>query len=84
MGIGFRSQNSSRFMVNRVGKQYNVSSRTTWTQLLTRKKREAVVHRCSVKKVLLEISQNSQENTGARFYFLIKLLALFKKRLYKG
>ena len=83
MGIGFRSQNSSRFMVNRVGKQY-VSSRTTWTQLLTRKKREAVVHRCSVKKVFLEISQNSQENTSARVYFLIKLLALFKKRLYKG
>ena len=28
--------------------------------------REAVVQRCSVKKVLLEISQNSQENTCAR------------------
>ena len=27
---------------------------------------EAVVRRCSVKKVLLEISQNSQENTCAR------------------
>ena len=27
---------------------------------------EAVVQRCSVKKVFLEISQNSQENTCAR------------------
>ena len=34
---------------------------------------EAVVQRCSVKKVFLEISQNSQENTCARVYFLIKL-----------
>ena len=29
--------------------------------------------RCSVKKVFLEISQNSQENTCARVTFLIKL-----------
>ena len=28
--------------------------------------REAVVQRCSVRKVFLEISQNSQENTCAR------------------
>ena len=34
---------------------------------------ETVVHRCSVKKVFLEISQNSQENTCARVSFLIKL-----------
>ena len=34
---------------------------------------EAVVQRCSVKKVLLKISQNSQENTCARASFLIKL-----------
>ena len=33
---------------------------------------EAVIRRCSVKKVLLEISQNSQENTCARDSFLIK------------
>ena len=31
--------------------------------------------RCSVKKVFLQISQNSQENTCARVYFLIKLQA---------
>ena len=36
---------------------------------------EAVVLRCSVKKVFLEISQTSQENTCARVSFLIKLQA---------
>ena len=35
-----------------------------------------VVQGCSVKLVLLEISQNSQENTCARVSFLIKLQAL--------
>ena len=36
---------------------------------------EAVVQTCSVKKVLLEISQNSQENACAWDSFLIKLQA---------
>ena len=36
---------------------------------------EAVVWRCSIKKVFLEISQNLQENTCARESFLIKLQA---------
>ena len=36
-------------------------------------KTEAVAQRCSVKKMFLEISQNSQENTCARVSFLIKL-----------
>ena len=36
---------------------------------------EAVVQRCSVKKVFLEILQNSQENTCAR-------VCLLKKKLY--
>ena len=35
---------------------------------------EAVVRRCSVKKLFLEISQKSQENTCARVPFLIKRL----------
>ena len=45
---------------------------------------EAVVRRCSVKKVFLKISDNSQENTRARVSFLIKLQAsgLLKKRLW--
>ena len=34
---------------------------------------EAVVQRCSVEKVFLEILQNSQENTCTRVSFLIKL-----------
>ena len=36
---------------------------------------EAVVPRCSIKKVFLEILQNSEENTCARVPFLIKLQA---------
>ena len=36
---------------------------------------ETVVQRCSVKKVFLEILQNSQENTCARVSFLLKLQA---------
>ena len=53
---------------------------------------EAVSRRCSVKKVFLKISQNSQKNTCARVSFLIKLQAiagvlrrsatLLKKRLW--
>ena len=49
--------------------------------------KEAAVQRCSVKKVFLVISQNSQENTFAKVSFLIKLQAsglrpttLLKKR----
>ena len=37
---------------------------------------EVVVWRCSVKKLFLEILQNSQKNTCARNSFLIKLQAL--------
>ena len=48
---------------------------------------EAVVRRCNVKNVFLEILQNSQENTCARASFLIKLqpwvLQLYWKR-YSG
>ena len=38
---------------------------------------EAVAQRCSVKKMFLEISQNSQASTCARASFLIKLHASF-------
>ena len=46
------------------------------------RKQEAVVRRCSIKKVVLEILQNSQESTCARVSFLIKLqlATLLKKR----
>ena len=36
---------------------------------------EAVARKCSVKKVFLENSQNSQENACAKVSFLIKLQA---------
>ena len=36
---------------------------------------EAVVQKCSVKKMFSKISQNSQENTFVRLSFLIKLQA---------
>ena len=39
------------------------------------KQTEAVVQRCSVKKIFLEISQNSRENTCTRDSSLIKLQA---------
>ena len=38
---------------------------------------EAVIQRCSVKKVFLENSQNSQENTCGRVSFLIKFSSEF-------
>ena len=37
---------------------------------------------CSVKKVFLEISQNSRENTSARVSFLIKLKASLCQSLF--
>ena len=37
--------------------------------------KEVVAQRCPVKKVCLEILQNSQENTYARVSFLIQLQA---------
>ena len=64
----------------------NVKFPCSWNSL---KSAEAVVRRCSVKKVLLEISQNSKENTCVRASFLTKLEAwglrpatLLKKKLW--
>ena len=45
----------------------------TGTLIIILRWTEGVAQRCSVKKVFLEISQNSQENTCARVSFLIKL-----------
>ena len=49
--------------------------------------KEAVVQKCSVKKVFLEISEHSQENTCARVSFFnkvagLKPATLLKKRLW--
>ena len=41
---------------------------------------EAIDQRCSVKKVFLEISQNSQKNPCARVSFLIKMQDFRGKR----
>ena len=50
------------------------------------KHQKAVAHTCSVKKVFLEISKNSQENTCARVSFLMKLheppATLLKKQFW--
>ena len=44
-------------------------------------KTEAISSRCSVRKMFLKISQNSQENNCARVFSLIKLsTTLLKKR----
>ena len=42
---------------------------------------KAVIRSCSINKVFLEISQNSQENTYARVSFLLKLQAIKKETL---
>ena len=44
---------------------------TIKTDSITDTYSEAVVGRCSLKKVFLEISQNSQENTCARWLSLV-------------
>ena len=43
---------------------------------------EAVIRRCSAKKMLLKISQNSQENTCARGLQHLRPATLLKKRLW--
>ena len=49
---------------------------------ICRKCTEAVAHRCSVKKVFLKNSQNSQENTCVRD-FLNKVTSLWPATLFK-
>ena len=46
-----------------------------WVSILFKVVVRSSQQRCSVKKVFLEISQNSQENTFVRASFLIKLQA---------
>ena len=48
---------------------------TKRTEANVKKLTEPVAQRSSVKKVFLEISQNSQENTSARVSLLINLQA---------
>ena len=53
----------------------NLPMRKSGDQLIESLKTEAAAYRYSVKKMFLEILQNSQENTCARVSFLIKLQA---------
>ena len=72
-------KNTSRPLHLMIIWEYNCTKMWTFLRSLRLKKiirgvfREAVVQRCSVKKVFWEISQNSQKNTCARVSFLIKL-----------
>ena len=50
----------------------NLTSKIKWHK-------EAVAKRCSVKKMLLEISKNPQENTCARASYLIMLTRLWHR-----
>ena len=63
--------------------QYRIKA---WKVGALRLRTETVAHRCSLKKVFLEISQNSQENTCGRVSLLIKLglgpATLLKKILW--
>ena len=60
-----------------VEKSLNVCQKAMeiWSNVINLVATEAIAQRCSVKKMFLEISQNSQENTCARVSFLIKLQA---------
>ena len=51
-------------------------------RILNVRKSELVVQRCFVKKVVLEISQNSQENTCARVFLSLRPASFLKKRLW--
>ena len=46
------------------------NSRTNMIEMFQNLNPEAVIQRCSIKQVLLKISQNSHDNTCARFSFL--------------
>ena len=54
---------------------FKISNKKYQIGLLSKIYAEAVVQRCSVKKLFLEISQNLKVNTCARVSFLVKLQA---------
>ena len=73
----FRSEHKQFDLVKKTGRSevYNKILTINNTSRNEVEHTKATVQRCSVKKVFLEISQNSQENTCARASFLIKLQA---------
>ena len=64
--------------LTKIDEGYGTAIDSTTIGLKRMQRTEADVKRCSVEKVFLEISQNSQENTYARISILIKL----QSRLY--
>ena len=61
-------------LINR-NRYYYVRERVFLPSFFLLRFEEAAPQECSVKKVFLQISQNSQKNTCARGYFLMKLQA---------
>ena len=59
--------------------QFRTTASISYNQQLL----EAVARRCSVKKVFLEMSQNSQENTCARASFYNKVAGLRPSYFYR-
>ena len=75
-GLLLRARDSKLQVNNRSGRPelfYKIFSKIHCRKIWAVHIAEAVIHRCSVKKVFLEISKDSQENTCARVSFLIKL-----------
>ena len=64
--------------LTKIDEGYGTAIDSTTIGLKRMQRTEADVKKCSVEKVFLEISQNSQENTYARVSILIKL----QSRLY--
>ena len=56
--------------LTKIDEGYGTAIDSTTIGLKRMQRTEADVKRCSVEKVFLEISQNSQENTYARVIFL--------------
>ena len=65
---------SKKYLLSQLPFQY-VGQPQLFNFMVKKIRTEAVVQRCSVKKMFLEISQNSQENTCAGDSFLVKLQA---------
>ena len=66
-------ENSWTIILQKNSKSLLLNIKTKATQDTVQFFTEAVVRRCSAKKVFLKISHNSQETTCARASFLIKL-----------
>ena len=86
VGVSFSQRFRQKFHLRKTAsicftsKYYNKQLWRVWTrrdldrmQSIFLKRTETVARRCSVKKVFLEILQNSPENTCARVSFKIKL-----------